>query len=50
MDVFAENYDLMVGADYDSIIKYINVAIKKYKPDSDLLCDLGCGTGTLSLN
>ena len=50
MDIFAENYDLMVGADYDDIVSYINCAIKKYKPDSELVCDLGCGTGTVALS
>ncbi len=49
MDIFAENYDVMVGADYDKIVSYINDSIKKYKKDSELVCDLGCGTGTVAL-
>jgi len=49
MDVFAENYDLMVGADYNKIVNFIDSAIKTYKPDSELICDLGCGTGTVAL-
>lgn len=49
MDIFAENYDLMVGADYDKIIDFIDNSIKKYKSDSTLVCDLGCGTGTVAL-
>ena len=49
MDSFAENYDIMVGADYNRIIGFIDDSIKKYKPDTSLVCDLGCGTGTVSL-
>ena len=45
MDAFVENYDKMVGADYDRISDFIIRAIEKYKPDSSLICDLGCGTG-----
>lgn len=50
MDAFAEYYDSLVGADYDKIIEYIDSSIKKYKPDSSLVCDLGCGTGTISIS
>jgi len=49
MDIFAEKYDEMVGADYNKIIDFIDDNIKKYKPDSSLVCDLGCGTGTIAL-
>jgi len=49
MDIFAEKYDEMVGADYNKISNYIDNNIKKYKPDSYLVCDLGCGTGTVAL-
>lgn len=49
MDIFAENYDIMVGADYDKITGFINNIIKKFKPNSSLVCDLGCGTGTVAL-
>jgi SAM-dependent methyltransferase len=48
MDAFAENYDLMVGADYDKISKFIFDVSKKYKPDSELVCDLGCGTASVT--
>ena len=50
MDIFAEYYDSMVGADYDKITDFIVSAIKKHKPDSDLICDLGCGTGKVAIN
>ena len=50
MDIFADKYDKMVGADYDKIIKFIDSNIKMYKPDSSLVCDLGCGTGTVALS
>ncbi len=49
MDIFAQKYDDMVGADYNKIIDFIDNSIKKYKPDSSLVCDLGCGTGTVAL-
>ena len=50
MDAFAQNYDLMVGADYKKIADFINSSIKKYKKDSVLVCDLGCGTATVALD
>lgn len=49
MDIFAQKYDEMVGADYQKIINFIDKNIKKCKPDSTLVCDLGCGTGTVAL-
>ena len=49
MDVFAEYYDTFVGADYNKISQYIYSSIEKFKPDSSLVCDLGCGTGTISI-
>ncbi len=49
MDIFAQKYDEMVGADYNKITEFIDNNIKNYKPDSSLICDLGCGTGTVSL-
>lgn len=49
MDAFVQNYDLMVGADYKIIANFIDSAIKKYKKDSELVCDLGCGTATVAL-
>ncbi len=49
MDIFAQEYDKMVGADYNKITDFIDSNIKKYKPDSSLICDLGCGTGTVAL-
>lgn len=48
MDAFAKNYDSLVGADYKKISEYIDKSIKKYKSDSELVCDLGCGTGVIS--
>lgn len=50
MDIFAKKYDEMVGADYEKIIDFIDENIKKHKPDSELICDLGCGTGTVALS
>ena len=49
MDIFAAKYDEMVGADYEKITDFIDNSIKKFKPDSNLVCDLGCGTGTVAL-
>lgn len=49
MDIFAQKYDKMVGADYNKITDFIDGCIKKYRPDSSLICDLGCGTGTVAL-
>lgn len=48
MDAFAEYYDIMVGADYDKISDFIIDAINKYKPESELVCDLGCGTAKVT--
>ncbi len=48
MDIFAKYYDMMVGADYDKISSFIVSCIKKFKPDSELVCDLGCGTGIVA--
>lgn len=49
MSVFADYYDGFVGADYDNIVSFIKSAIKKYKTDSELVCDLGCGTGSIAI-
>ena len=50
MDNFSKYYDMFVGADYDLITDFIDKAIKKYKADSELVCDLGCGTATVTGN
>ncbi len=52
MDAFSQLssfYDQMVGADYQSICDFICNKIEKYNPSANLLVDLGCGSGTLSM-
>ncbi len=49
MEAFSKYYDSMVGADYDKIAQYVFAAIKEYKPDSELVCDLGCGTCSVAV-
>ena len=48
MDIFAKYYDKFVGADYDLIVDFIDKKIKQYKNNSELICDLGCGTGCIT--
>lgn len=48
MEAFSQFYDLMVGTDHKYIVNFIDNAIKKYKKDSELVCDLGCGTATVT--
>ena len=48
MDSFVKYYNEMVGADYFNISDFIDKSIKKYKPGSELVCDLGCGTGEIT--
>lgn len=45
----ARCYDRFVGADYEKIIAFIDHALKKHFPDASLLCDVGCGSGTVTL-
>ena len=42
-------YDRFVGADYQQIIDFIDCKIKKYNPKISLVCDIGCGSGTVTL-
>lgn len=49
MNSFSKYYDAFVGADYNIITDYIDNRIKKYKSDSTLLCDLGCGTASAAI-
>lgn len=47
---FASVYDLfMEDVDYDSWIKYIKDIWKRYGLKPELVADLGCGTGTVSI-
>ena len=49
-DLFAEYYDeLMSEVDYPARAKYIDGLIRRYKPDAHLLCDLACGTGSMTV-
>lgn len=48
MKLFSDHYDRFVGADYDKIAGFIDGAVKKYKPGSSLVCDLGCGTASVT--
>ena len=46
----AEYYDRLNGADYKAYSDYIECMIKKYgRPDMPLTLELGCGTGSLTL-
>jgi SAM-dependent methyltransferase len=48
---FAFYYDrLMRDVDYAQWADYIVEIIKRNKPDTELIADLGCGTGTFCLN
>ncbi len=46
----AEYYDRFVGADYDKISGAIDGIIKKHFPGASLICDIGCGSGTVTLS
>jgi methyltransferase type 11 len=46
---FVKYYDRLVGADYKKIISFIEKTLKKYKPDSALVADLGCGSGNVAI-
>jgi SAM-dependent methyltransferase len=46
--LLAPYYDQFVGADYNKIEKFILARIQEYSPDASLVCDLGCGSGTLT--
>lgn len=47
---FASVYDLFMGdIDYDSWVEYIEKIWKKYNIDPELVCELGCGTGNITL-
>ena len=46
--MFSDYYDSFVGADYDKIACFLDEQIKKFKPDSSLVCDLGCGTASVT--
>lgn len=53
MDQFsalAKFYDRFVGADYEAITDYIDNQIRQYNPDASLVCDIGCGSGTITLS
>ena len=50
MNLFAKYYDRLVGADYKNMSDFIDTVIKKYKPDAELVCDLGCGTATIAID
>lgn len=44
----AQYYDRFVGADYAGIANYIDTALKKYFGQASLVCDIGCGSGSLT--
>lgn len=51
MDAFeslAQYYDRFVGADYKNISSFIHNRIQTYLPDASLICDIGCGSGTVT--
>ncbi len=45
----AQYYDRFVGADYQKIIDFIDGALKSHFPGASLICDVGCGSGTVTL-
>ncbi len=45
----AQYYDRFVGADYQDIIAFIDQKLKQYFKDASLICDVGCGSGTVTL-
>ncbi len=48
-DVFAQYYDeLMQNVEYGEIAEKVDEYLREYRPESKLLCDLACGTGTLA--
>lgn len=47
--VLAQYYDRFVGANYSEIIDFIDQNIKQYMPSASLVCDVGCGSGTVTL-
>ncbi len=53
MDQFtalAKYYDRFVGADYSKMTDFIDHKIKEFFPSASLVCDIGCGSGTLTLS
>ena len=47
---FAQVYDLfMDDVDYDGWVKYIEEIWKKFNVNPELICELGCGTGNITL-
>lgn len=46
----AKFYDRFVGADYAMITDFIDEKIRQYNPDASLVCDIGCGSGTITLS
>ncbi len=48
-NALAQYYDRFVGADYDKIIDFIDNKLKKHLKNASLVCDIGCGSGTVTL-
>lgn len=46
----APYYDRFVGADYEQIIEFICNKINAYRSNSSLICDIGCGSGNVTLS
>lgn len=46
----AKYYDRFVGADYKKITDFIDNKIRRNNPDASLVCDIGCGSGTITLS
>ena len=47
---FASVYDLfMDDVDYNGWVKYIEEIWKKFNVNPELICELGCGTGNITL-
>ena len=41
-------YDQFVGADYEKIVGFIDGMLREYVADPQLICDIGCGSGTVT--
>ncbi len=48
-NALAQYYDRFVGADYEKIVGFIDEKLKLHFSDASLVCDIGCGSGTVTL-
>ncbi len=48
-NALAQYYDRFVGANYSKIISFIHNKLNQYNMNASLVCDIGCGSGTVTL-